>query len=99
MQKRARSRPTARRSRVSTAPVLTGQLIDAPIAGLTYRTPTVEGETCRDGQFTYRDGEEIEFSIGALALGSVRGAAEVTSRDFARAAAGLADPELTDPDL
>jgi predicted acyl esterase len=84
---------------VSTAPVLTGQLIDAPIAGLTYRTPTVEGETDREGRFTYRDGEEIEFSLGALALGSARGAAEVTSRDFARAAAGLADPELTDPDL
>jgi uncharacterized protein len=84
---------------VSTAPVLTGQLIDAPIAGLTYRTPTVEGETDREGRFTYRAGEEIEFSLGALALGSARGAAEVTSRDFARAAAGLADPELTDPDL
>ena len=84
---------------MSTAPVLTGQLIDAPIAGLTYRTPTAEGETDGQGRFTYRDGEEIEFSIGALALGSARGAAEVTSRDFARAAAGLADPELTDPDL
>jgi predicted acyl esterase len=84
---------------VSTAPVLTGQLIDAPIAGLTYRTPTVEGETDREGRFTYRDSEEIEFSLGALALGSARGAAEVTSRDFSRAAAGLADPELTDPDL
>jgi uncharacterized protein len=84
---------------VSTAPVLTGQLIDAPIPGLAYRTPTVEGETDTGGRFTYRDGEQIEFSIGDLALGSVRGAAEVTSRDLARAAAGLANPELADPEL
>jgi predicted acyl esterase len=80
---------------VNRAPELTGQLVDAPIPGLTFRTPTVEGETDRAGRFTYRDGEEVEFSFGDLALGSVCGAAEVSSRDFAPGAAALTRPEVT----
>ena len=80
---------------MSSAPVLTGQLIDAPVAGLEFRTPTVQGETGPGGRFTFRDGENIEFSVGDLALGSARAAAEISSRDFVPAAAALTDPEVT----
>ena len=80
---------------MSSAPVLTGQLIDAPVAGLEFRTPTVQGETGPGGRFTFRDGETVEFSVGDLALGSARAAAEISSRDFVPAAAALTDPEVT----
>ena len=80
---------------MSSAPVLTGQLIDAPVAGLEFRTPTVQGETGPGGRFTFRDGETIRFFVGDLALGSARAAAEISSRDFAPAAAALTDPEVT----
>ncbi len=84
----------------------TGQLIDAPIPGLRYRTPATEGETGPGGQFTFTDGETVEFFLGQLPLGSAPGAAELTTLDLTpvsaapvsaagAAAAGLTDPEVT----
>jgi len=59
-------------------PILTGRFVDAPVAGLAYRTPTLSGRTDAEGRFQYRAGERVRFAIGALALGDAPGAAVIT---------------------
>jgi para-nitrobenzyl esterase len=60
-------------------PVFTGTYVDSPVSGLNYvGTSTPAGVTDANGQFTYRAGERITFSIGNLALGSGDGASVVT---------------------
>lgn len=54
----------------SSPPVLTGQLIDSAVEGVTFQTPTLNGITNSRGEFQYRDGELIEFRIGNLQLGA-----------------------------
>lgn len=44
--------------------VLSGQLIDGPIAGFNYETDSQSGITGADGMFQYKGGETISFSIG-----------------------------------
>lgn len=51
-------------------PVLTGSFIDSPVEGLKYSTPTQSGYTNAQGNFTYKQGEVIEFSLGKYILGS-----------------------------
>ncbi|MFG3133215.1 CocE/NonD family hydrolase [Streptomyces tendae] len=45
-----------------------------PTAGLAYRTPTTTGVTDARGEFRYRAGETVTFSVGGLVLGAVEGA-------------------------
>lgn len=52
-------------------------LFAGPICGLAYRSPSVSGMTNDRGEFAYRSGETVTFSIGGLVLGSVPGAARV----------------------
>ncbi len=44
--------------------VLSGKLIDSPIAGFNYETDSQSGITGTDGVFQYKGGETISFSIG-----------------------------------
>ena len=48
---------------------LSGVFIDAKVQGLRYETATVSGLTNSEGEFKYRDGEDIEFFLGNLSLG------------------------------
>ncbi len=57
---------------------LTGRFVDAPVAGLAYRTATLSGRTDAEGRFRYRSGETVRFAIGGLDLGAARGAAVIT---------------------
>src|ERR1017187_8110574 len=41
-----------------------------PVIGLKYQTPTLSGVTNEKGQFKYRTGEMVIFSIGDVVLGS-----------------------------
>jgi len=66
-----------------TADLLTGVFLDSPVANLSYSTATVSGVTNGDGEFHYREGEIVVFSIGALALPMVVGAQTVTPLDMA----------------
>lgn len=60
-------------SSVQTEP-LTGYLKDAALSGVSYRTGTLSGVTGPNGEYQYRRGEQVEFSIGTLSLGRTQGA-------------------------
>lgn len=62
----------------SSKTVLTGSFIDAPVQGLYYKTKTQEGFTDNNGTFKYIDGEEIEFKLGTLSLGSILANSNIT---------------------
>ena len=63
-------------------PVLTGVFVDSPVAGMKYVTPTVSGVTTADGEFNYRAGEAVVFSVGNLALPVVIASDTVTPLDM-----------------
>ena len=63
-------------------PPLSGVFLDSPIAGLSYETETLSGETDENGEFRYRPDETITFSIGGIELGSAPGAAILTPLDL-----------------
>jgi para-nitrobenzyl esterase len=57
----------------------TGTFVDSPVAGLDYAgTDSASGVTNDAGEFRYRDGETLDFSIGDLPLGSAKGARQLT---------------------
>ncbi|NEW59782.1 DUF2202 domain-containing protein [Sulfurovum sp. bin170] len=54
-----------------------GYFIDAPVEGLSYKTPSgLAGVTDSSGSFQYRQGEEVNFSIGKLNFGEAEPTAE-----------------------
>ncbi len=82
-------------SSVSSTPgVLTGVFIDGPVAGITYKTPTVGGMTDATGTFKYKEGEEVTFSIGRGVLGSAAGKPVLTPLDIAAGAKDTSDQRV-----
>ncbi len=57
---------------------LTGTLQAGRPQGIQFQTPSQTGSTDADGRFTYLPGETVTFSVAAVELGSVPGAAEVS---------------------
>ncbi len=57
---------------------LVGQFIDSPVQGLNYSTSSGQGVTNANGEFNYRQGESVSFSIGDLTLPQVDAAAIIT---------------------
>jgi hypothetical protein len=55
-------------SPTSSNTILTGVLVDAPVAGIGYRTESRNGVTDGDGKFQYLPGETVTFYIGQVAL-------------------------------
>ncbi len=74
---------------------LTGVLA-GPISGLKFQTPTQAGVTNVRGEFKYRDGETVAFLLGALVLGTVRGAPRVNLAQLVPRVGGNVD-KLHDP--
>jgi hypothetical protein len=60
----------------------TGHLIDAPVQGVTYQTPTHSGTTDNGGSFEYFDGEIVEFYLGNVFVGEARAEQRVTPMDI-----------------
>lgn len=58
--------------------LLSGTLVDAPIGGARFTTPTQQGFTGVDGGFLYRENEMITFAIGDIVLGTVAAAPLIT---------------------
>ncbi|TQV61653.1 MAG: S8 family serine peptidase [Sulfurovum sp.] len=56
----------------------TGIFLDSPVYGLAYKTATQSGFTNEKGEFTYFEGETIEFQIGDLTLGTVKASNIIT---------------------
>ncbi len=48
------------------------------VQGLTYKTDSVSGITNKKGEFLYREGEKVTFSVGDLPIGSAAGAQILT---------------------
>src|SRR5262245_35431684 len=73
---------------------LTGRFLDGPVAGLQFQTNTLAGETNANGEFRYRAGEMVRFSVGDILLGQTVGAATLSPFDLAGGA-----PPLTGADI
>lgn len=52
--------------------------ITAPVANLHYKTDTFDDYTDDDGQFKYREGETISFSVAGVPLGSAEARSVIT---------------------
>jgi len=63
--------------------VLSGQFIDAVVAGIGYRTATQSGVTDSNGRYNYLEGEQVTFFIGDLAFPPVTAKGIVTPLDIA----------------
>lgn len=64
------------------ASVLVGQFKDGNVQGLTFSTATQNGMTDAMGTFRYQSGENVEFSIGGVVIGSAQGQPILTPIDL-----------------
>ncbi len=63
----------------TTTTTLTGQFVDAPVAGLQYTTSSgLTGTTDENGYFKYRAGDTVTFKLGKIILGDAKGNDVVT---------------------
>lgn len=62
--------------------VESGQFKDSNVSGLTYTSGEQVGITSFDGGFVYVVGEEVEFSLGGVSLGSTEGNKVITPIDL-----------------
>lgn len=67
----------------------TGQFIDSPVSNVTYKTETKSGETDESGKYSYKDGENVTFSIGAISFPTSLAKEVITPLD-------LVDSNITD---
>jgi len=78
---------------------MTGVFYDSPVSGLEYETRTTSGITNEKGEFNYRDGDTVTFSVAGLVLGTAIGKARVTPADlvieYARDIRKLKLPKVT----
>lgn len=61
----------------------TGRLLDAAVGGVAYAAPSGSGTTDEKGTFKFTHGDTVEFKLGALSLGKVKGAIIVTPIELA----------------
>lgn len=71
-------------SDTSTLPSATsvGVLVDSPVAGVSYSSPSASGVTNSEGEFNYADDQTVEFSFGQVKLGGSRGQGVITPMDL-----------------
>jgi uncharacterized protein len=78
--------------------ILTG-VFAGPVIGVKYETPTLSGMTNQKGEFKYRPGESVTFSIGACVIGTTKAAEGVNVAQLVSRVDGnlhkLQDPALT----
>ena len=79
----------------SDAEWLTGMFLDSPVEGLTYKTGSRTGKTNQAGEFKYRKGERIAFSIGDIELGEVEGKGVITPLTLVPDAVNETHPKVT----
>lgn len=63
----------------------TGVILDAAVAGLSYRTATKSGTTDANGTFEYAEGETVEFMLYGQVIGTINGAGVITPYSFIEA--------------
>lgn len=68
-----------------------GLFLDAEVEGLSFTTDSgISGTTDENGTYTYLPGEDVNFSVGGVDLGTVAGAPVCTPFDFAAASTNIA---------
>ncbi len=78
------------------SPQATGVFMDSIVSGLDYRgAQTLAGRTDAAGQFNYKPGDTLTFSIGNLVLGSAAGAATVTPLSITSGATAATEAKVT----
>lgn len=66
----------------SSSLISTGQFIDSPVKGLTYKTPSRSGTTNAAGEFQYQAGENITFSVGSIELPEIQAMSVISPLDI-----------------
>ncbi|MBT4862731.1 MAG: hypothetical protein HON46_18190, partial [Gammaproteobacteria bacterium] len=74
--------------------ITTGVLIDSAVEGVSYQTATQSGTTNSQGEFGYKVGETVTFSIGALVFPSVAASEVITPLTLA-GASSITDQQVT----
>ncbi len=65
-------------------PTLTGTLLDSAVGGVSYNTSSnLSGLTNTNGQFQYRSGDQVTFTVGETVLGEVKGGELITPVELA----------------
>ncbi len=59
-----------------------GFFVDAVVEGINYDTGSVSGVTNSSGSFLYQPGENVEFSVGNIILGSTKAKSLITPGDL-----------------
>jgi hypothetical protein len=62
-----------------------GVFVDSAVEGLRYRTDSMSGVTGPNGEFQYKAGEVVTFSIGDVVIGSTTGGELITPMHFGTA--------------
>lgn len=62
--------------------IKTGQFIDSAVGNIAYRTATQSGYTNDNGEFFYRSGETVTFSIGSIDLPGATARGVITPLDL-----------------
>jgi len=65
------------------ASIKTGQFIDSAVENVSYKTETQSGKTNANGEYVYREGEFVTFSIGRLNFPPVTAKQTITPLDLA----------------
>lgn len=63
------------------SPPLMGVFIDSPVSNLSYKAGNLEGKTNALGEFLYRAGDKVQFSIGGTYLPEIPAKSVVTPLD------------------
>ncbi len=71
--------------------VLTGVFVDSAVEGVSYSTATQSGVTNSAGEFSYVEGEQVAFSIGAVQFPIVDAAPQVSPVDMGSVSNSLID--------
>ncbi|BCO30886.1 hypothetical protein TspCOW1_09890 [Thiohalobacter sp. COW1] len=71
-----------------------GTFIDSAVSGLGFISPSGNGLTDDDGQFSYAAGETVRFAVGEVVLGEARGAAVLNPLDLVPDSGGINDPRV-----
>lgn len=74
--------------------IKTGIIVDSPVENISFNTPTQAGTTNTNGEFTYKQGEMVTFSIGAMVFPPVIAVEVITPLTLA-GASSIFDQQAT----
>ncbi|HEX6592637.1 MAG TPA: hypothetical protein VF050_11605, partial [Moraxellaceae bacterium] len=70
----------------------TGVFLDSAVSGISYKGSESSGITGANGEYNYKPGETITFSIGGVTLGSAKGTGKLLLKDLDNGLDGSGQP-------